>query len=254
MIGLGILVVIVSYVWLSKTIVNKVYMATKSLIKKRIAIAIFILIPSWDIIIGYPIYKYLCMTQVGVKIYKNVDNVEGFYVGEDLSTYGNIPPLPYRGYRYIDYKNRTTNAEPYKYYRVSWVDANTTQECIQIGNASSEYNLNLYKRGKCIIKEEIKESEMSQWEYIEQSNMLSKIDFINMRLDSTFSIVSTKNQAKIAEVVRVVWQGGWLYGFLSSIPVGDSWKVQCPKIIEIQYDEFLNKTLKPKQGILHGNN
>ncbi|MDT8339100.1 MAG: hypothetical protein RQ763_07865, partial [Sulfurimonas sp.] len=67
---------------------------------KRIIFIVWFLIPTWDVIIGYPIYKFLCATQAGVKIYKTVDNVEGFYVGEKRKEFE--PYEPYEGYKYID--------------------------------------------------------------------------------------------------------------------------------------------------------
>lgn len=81
MIGLSILAVIFGYIFLSKFIVTKVYKAY-GVKKANIALAIMILIPTWDVILGFPIYAYLCMTQSGTKIYKTVDNVEGFYIGD----------------------------------------------------------------------------------------------------------------------------------------------------------------------------
>ena len=84
MIGLMVVGVIVGYIFLAKFIVTKVYEKTKSLKKKYIALAIVILIPTWDAILGLPIYLYLCKYHAGVKIYQTVDNVEGFYVGEEI--------------------------------------------------------------------------------------------------------------------------------------------------------------------------
>jgi hypothetical protein len=45
-----------------------------------------LLIPTWDIVLGYPIYKFLCWKDAGVHVYKTVGNVEGFYVGEEIKT------------------------------------------------------------------------------------------------------------------------------------------------------------------------
>jgi len=42
-------------------------------------IAAFVLIATWDNIIGEVTYFYLCKTQGGVKIYKTVDSVEGYF-------------------------------------------------------------------------------------------------------------------------------------------------------------------------------
>ena len=57
--------------------------AKSSIRKWIIGISILILIPTWDFIIGYPIFLYLCKYKSGMNIYKSVENVEGFYVGEN---------------------------------------------------------------------------------------------------------------------------------------------------------------------------
>ncbi len=103
MIGLTILGGIALYLWLTTTIVGKVYSKTQSITKKRIAIAIFILIPTWDVILGYPIYWYLCATQSGAKIYKTVDNVNDICVGELLKNNNSMEPS-YRCCEFISYQ------------------------------------------------------------------------------------------------------------------------------------------------------
>lgn len=125
MIGLLILLIGVGYYYLSKFIIKNTYEKYGTKKAKYIATAIMVLIPTWDIVLGYPIYAFLCLSNSGVKIYQSVDNVEGFYVGEEYGTYSKIPPLPYHGYRFIDYKKRKNSKEPYKYYRVSTITSIT---------------------------------------------------------------------------------------------------------------------------------
>src|SRR4030067_3518574 len=40
---------------------------------KWIAVAVFVLIPTWDEILGRIYFKYLCETQGGIKVYKVVE-------------------------------------------------------------------------------------------------------------------------------------------------------------------------------------
>ena len=116
MLGLMVLVVLILYILLSRFIVRLTYKKTGSLIKKRIALAVMILIPTWDIIIGYPIFWYLCTFESGMKIYKTVDNVEGFYVGDKRGKYEPISPR--KGFRYVDYRDDRDD----NYYRSYWFD------------------------------------------------------------------------------------------------------------------------------------
>ena len=242
-----IILLVFAYIALSIVIVSKVYKKYATKKSKYIAIAIMVLIPTWDIVLGYPIYKLLCWTSAGVHIYKTVDNVEGFYVGKDSGRYSKIPPLPYKGYTFIEYKRKQESKEPYRYYRISWVDANMTENCIQIGNASSKYNLNFYKQGKCIVKKEIPESEVSPWEYTAAFKTTMKLLLLDMKIESSMYIFDISKKEVLSEVVSVVWKGGWVYGFLGSIPVGNNWKIRTPKIRDININEFIYKTLKTKK-------
>jgi hypothetical protein len=171
--------------------------------------------------------------------------LKGFMWGKRSKRYE--PYEPYKGYRFVDYKEKENG----KYYRSYWVDNNTSKDCVPIGEDSWSKDGKLYSwwfhHGKCIVKKEIPKKEVSQWEYIEKSKTINKLFIIDLRLDSIVSIKDRKNKNLLSEVVSVVWKGGWLYGFLSSIPVGNSWKVRCPKIIEIKFNEYIYKTLKQKQ-------
>lgn len=233
------------YIWLAITVVRKVYEKTQSLTKKRIVIAIFVLIPTWDIILGYPIYAYLCATQAGIKIYKTVDNVEGFYVGENPN--GQSILLPHEGYRFIDYKDQKDG----KYYRNSWLDNNTSSECVSYDGAwSSEYT-QVFKSGKCIIKEELKESEVSRWEEGDNVNGYTTIipDYID-RWNAR--IMDRQTRKPLAELISYSYSVGWVWGIISSIETGNrSWE-KCS--LDGSYQDMFAKTLKIKQGVSHGNN
>jgi len=203
MIGLTILGVIALYWWLANTIINKVYAKTQSLTKKRIAIAIFILIPTWDVILGYPIYWYLCATQSGVKIYKTVDNVEGFYVGElDV----NYPYAPYKGYQYKDYKGEKSD----KYYRNYWINNNTSDLCIPVGKYLYGDYAKAFKQGRCVAREEIAESEVSQWEYKGGIEATAFIPFLGISKSVSQKIIDRKNGEVLSEIIEYPWNQGWL--------------------------------------------
>jgi len=63
---LAALVIYVGIAWL----VTKLLPSNKA---KWIAVSVFILIPTWDEILGRVYFKYLCVTESGRKIYKTVE-------------------------------------------------------------------------------------------------------------------------------------------------------------------------------------
>jgi hypothetical protein len=69
MIGLSILLAVVIYVWLVRLVAKRI----KNRAAKYAVIAIFILIPTWDIIPGKLYLNYLCENEAGVKVYQTVE-------------------------------------------------------------------------------------------------------------------------------------------------------------------------------------
>src|SRR5437879_3100532 len=70
--GLAILLALIAYVVLAKSIVKSVEKRTGSKKMKYLAVAVLVLIPTGDIIPGWLYFAYLCQTQSGLKIYKTV--------------------------------------------------------------------------------------------------------------------------------------------------------------------------------------
>jgi hypothetical protein len=238
MIGLMILAVVYGYILFSKFIIDKVYKSYGTKKAKNIALAIMILIPTWDIVFGYPIYKLLCWTSAGVHIYKSVDNVKGFYIGVQEKT---PISLPYKGYKYVDYKEKESG----KYYRNSWIDNNTSKDCVSyIGAWSYDYT-QAFQHGKCIVKKEIPEGEVSRWfENYGRREYLLKIPILKFKMYRFIKYIDRKTGKIMADAIRVWWQGGWVYGIISSIEVG-SGGVSCDG--NINFDKLLAETLKPKK-------
>lgn len=217
MIGLIVVAIIVGYILLSKFIVTKV-LQSYGLKKANIALAIMLLIPTWDVILGFPVYAYLCMFESGVKIYKSVDNVEGFYVGE--KSIGSEPIEPYKGYRYVDYQEVKNNKPTGKYYRSYWVDYFKNQEMANIcvyppyPNSSRPYT-QAFKSGKCITKEEIAESEVSRWEYDTNRN-IHKVVVPIVKIEKTVVAIRDRNQNQnIAENIRYNIDQNWVIGIMN---------------------------------------
>jgi len=217
MIGLMVVGVIVGYILLSKFIVTKV-LKLYGLKKANIALAIMILIPTWDVVLGFPVYAYLCIFESGVKIYKTVDNVEGFYVGE--KSIGSEPIEPYEGYRYVDYQEVKNNKPTGKYYRSYWVDYFKNQEMANMcvyppyPNSSRPYT-QAFKSGKCIVKEEIAESEVSRWEYDTNRN-IHKVVVPIVKIEKTVVAIRDRNQNQnIAENIRYNIDQNWVIGIMN---------------------------------------
>lgn len=76
MIGLSILLAVVAYIWLARFVARRI----ENRAVKYTVIAVFILIPTWDVIPGKLYFNHLCENEAGLKIYKTVEGVEGYRV------------------------------------------------------------------------------------------------------------------------------------------------------------------------------
>ncbi len=76
MIGLSILLAVIAYIWLAGFVARRIQNRTA----KYVVIALFVLIPTWDVIPGKIYFKQLCEEEAGLKIYKVVEGVEGYRV------------------------------------------------------------------------------------------------------------------------------------------------------------------------------
>lgn len=253
MIGGMILLGFFLYWLIAKKVVGMVYAETQSITKKRIAIAIFILIPTWDIILGFPIYLYLCKYESGMKIYKTVDNVEGFYVGEQD---GSLPVEPYKGYQYIDYKEKKGS----KYYRNRWLDSNTSDLCEPVGIYRYSPYAEAVAQGKCIAKQELKESEVSRWEVNDDywKRRKTVIPLLSFKKDELIQVIDKSTGKRCGEIIDYWWKAGWIAGYFLTgwsvdfNPQGIHCVYNPYKDAELKHD-FLFEILKPKQGVSHGN-
>lgn len=96
MIGLSILLAVVIYIWLARLVAKRI----KNRSAKYVVIAIFILIPTWDIVPGKIYFNHLCENEAGLKIYKTVEGVEGYRVYPGA---GGLGPGP-DGFKKYGYK------------------------------------------------------------------------------------------------------------------------------------------------------
>lgn len=91
--GLGALIVIVIYLAVAITVVRLL----KNKKARYAAIAVFALAPTADAVVGRIYMKHLCATEGGLKVFRSVENVEGFSLG-NLSPTGDW--VKHFGYRF----------------------------------------------------------------------------------------------------------------------------------------------------------
>jgi hypothetical protein len=79
MIGLAFLVVCGLYVCVALFVAKQVGKGTNSKFAKYATIAVFVLIPLWDIIPGKLYFQHLCETEAGVKVFKTVEVDQSYF-------------------------------------------------------------------------------------------------------------------------------------------------------------------------------
>ena len=240
MIGLLFFVALFGYILLAKFIINRAYKIYKTQKAKNIALVIMILIPTWDVILGFPIYAYLCMFESGTKIYKTVDKVEGFYVGK--KSLSNEPIEPYKGYKFIEYKSMNFSRTTEKYYRSYWAeywyDKKIAGMCVYPlypNNAEHSYT-KVFNKGKCIVKEEIAESEVTNlWKI---SKKVIK-DYSILYLDITsieIEVIDQRTKKKYFTATNYIVDKSWVTGM--NISSGKTGRKSCNKLYKYYGDDI----------------
>jgi hypothetical protein len=80
MFGLSILVALVVYVYLAKVAVAFVGKRTNGKLPRYATIAVFVLIPTWDIIPGHFYFNYLCGKEAGTRVLKTVEVEKEYFL------------------------------------------------------------------------------------------------------------------------------------------------------------------------------
>ena len=167
-----------------------------------------------------------------------MENVEGFYVGEKSKDHSS--PEPYKGYRYVDYKEKESG----KYYRNSWLDNNTSELCVPVGKYLYSDYAKAFKQGRCIAKQEIAESDVSQWDTSDK-NKNETIFIPNYLTKWTVKITNRSTSKPLSELINYYYGQGWVAISFSSIAQYGRW-TSCS--LEESYQEMLLETLNPKKG------
>jgi hypothetical protein len=82
MFGLSILVVLVVYAYLAKVAVTFAENRAKSKFARYATIAVFVLIPTWDIIPGHLYFNYLCGKEAGTSVLKTVEVEKEYFLSD----------------------------------------------------------------------------------------------------------------------------------------------------------------------------
>ncbi len=245
MTGLALIFIVFIYLFVSRIILDKVQKKYKTEKASSIALAIIILIPTWDVILGFPIYVSYCLFQSGSKIHKTVDNVKGYYIGE-ISEHSNSHLLFEEDYKYKDYKLKLNG----KYYRNYWIDNNVSELCMQPNYSKSSRGLyaTKFRNGQCIAVEEINVENVSKWEVVREKKN-TYIPIIRVSYGSNKIIRERKTEEILGERNSIRWCGGWVNSSLGLI-VGRSYgcgaSASCGRISS-KKDDITLKVLKVKE-------
>ncbi len=216
-----------------------IILSTLKTIKGRvIGFIILALIPSWDVIIGYPVFLYLCKYKSGVKIYKTVKNVEGFFIGKIPSQAE--PVRLYNHYNYVEYQ-RSSNL---KYYRSYWLNNINSDLCVK---PKSTWYIEEFNKGRCLAREEVQFNQLSQFELKsskERYMWKSIFPLLGIYKNPTQISYDRKTKEILGELIIYHWDKGWIHNFLMN---GTSLsRCNFTNILDV-YNEALESVLKPNK-------
>jgi hypothetical protein len=78
--GLAVLLALIAYVFLARAVAKAVEKKTGSKRAKYAAIAVFVLIPTWDVFPGWLYFNHLCEKEGGIKVLKTVEVDKSFFM------------------------------------------------------------------------------------------------------------------------------------------------------------------------------
>jgi len=204
--GLLILFLVGLYLWIAYKVVRRV----SPVWGKVLAIVVVVLIPTADAIYGRIKLKQMCAVEGGIKVYKTVEGVEGFYASQDFyETW-----IDKYGYRFVEGKN-IDSSSPNK---ISRLGRNATGEVV---STTSNVKLSAYS-----------------------------IDFLSddngVYLQETDVIKNTQTGEVLAKSTRIIYFGGWIERSLSALYAG-RWSADfCPNTDHfISLIEVVTTTLHP---------
>ena len=205
MIGLIFLLVLALYAGMAWFIVK----ALPSKRAKYTVIAIFVLIPTWDVVPGWFYLWYLCETEGGVKVFKSVENVDGF-LDKSQNMLGRDAVMKY-GYKFME--GGEGGAQLYRYS----IDQNGKLQREKIDEPISKYGV---------------------------QSADHHLPFNTTKYEHT--IVDLQTQEKLAVSIKLYRAGNWVQKIAEPLLGGGAY---CPsKHITLIYKLFYLDTLKPTKS------
>lgn len=213
MTGLIVLGVLLAYIAIA--------IGTASLVKgawRVLVIAVFILIPTWDIIPGKIALAHYCEKEGGIRIYRSVDGVEGF-----LSLNGGVYEEYFKlyGYKYVEIANSVRDPRTGRGVNVEYIRATLGDD------------------GK--VKKEKIDHPLSRYAYKAASRTgEGRMAFGLVRnIDSISDLQTNEIMATRTEIYS---RGNWLQRYVSPI-LGSGGYCERDRF---EYKQFYVGTLKPK--------
>lgn len=205
MIGLIFLLVLAVYVGVAWYVVK----ALSSKKSKYIVIAVFVLIPTWDVVPGWLYLQHLCQAEGGVKIYRSVENVDGF-LDKSQNMLGRDAVMKY-GYKFME--GGEGGPQLYRYS----IDQNGKLQREKIDEPTSKYGV---------------------------QSTDHRLLFNITKYEHT--IVDLQTQEKLAVSVKLYRAGNWLQKIAKPLLGGGA---ACPsQHITLTYKLFYLDTLKPTKS------
>ena len=218
MIGLMFIGIIAGYVLLSKFIVTKV-LQFYGLKKANIALAIMILIPTWDAILYYPSYWILSSTIPKIERFQSPQKIEGFY-----QSYMPDDMIVFKMYLYDTFDNnysiyfdknvkydKTTKTRTKKYYKAYWLNDSKSLLCAPSlpSTVQKKYQKDL-ENNWCVAVEEIRKEDTTQYWKLEQK-IIAHIPILYMNIYVVdFYIVNRQNEDNFFRLRDVFVDKSWI--------------------------------------------
>jgi len=151
--GLLILVLAGLYLWIAYKVVRR----APPVWGKVLAIVVIVLIPTADAVYGRMKLRQICAVEGGLKIYKTVEGVEGFYLN-DMPLHQEW--ITKYGYKFVEGKGLDGSST-----RLGWgKDGNVVEEknVTLFSRYQYEYYANEYGLGFKRVEHQVKDSETNQ--------------------------------------------------------------------------------------------
>ena len=189
-------------------------------IAATLTLLVFALIPTWDILPGRLYFNHLCATEGGLKIYKTVEGVEGFYLDSADTKLIEHLLIP--------------NSKLQLFGRAQWLDGIHEQDAViatpkdayRFVETGREGNYYKYRLGpdRKIIKEAVSRRVSGYGRYSNTTELNSF--FLNGGYKVQYEIVNLTTKEKVATLTSFSAFNGWLQKRFSPL-LGKS--LRCPE-------------------------